>query len=1471
LKIKISFLFLLLLMICNETWSQISANVTSGCAPLTNVQFSNSYTGASGINWDFGDAASSNLPNPSHTFALPGVYNVVFTATVNGAPVTNNITITVFAEPIVSFVVDGIDGGCAGTIVNFDDTSTGGGGAAITTLQWSFGDGGINSINTGNPSYQYNVAGQFNVGLIVTDANGCVGSLTQNNLVAISDPPSVSISTNPTPPTSCDPPLVVTFSSNATSNSPLGDALTYSWNFGVGPNSTSANPPAVTYTTAGVYNVALTVTDDNDCPRTVTQVVSVTAPVADISALGGENGIVCSDVIFVNNSTGSNPVINYGDGTSGSSLEHTYAAAGNYDVTLTVSSGTCTADTTITITVQIPTVDINISNDTICQFPFNLVVNPIASAPVSDYTWTLPDGTQETGTPLTQEIIYPELEYTINEVIDDAVLQLSIVTTEGCTAQTLDTLFLFKPNALFYPDVVEGCAPLNVIFSDSSTTQGPDIVQWIYHFGDGSPNFTTNNDESVSHTYAAEGIYNPFLVVVTEGGCRDTSWLHTISVGIEPVISFSLSATEVCRGESLEILDTSPATSNLDTWNYSGDNNTLITCQNEPNATVFFDDVTGPTTITMTGGYRGCYSTVTQTINVLGPIGKLRHFCNCETPLVYPFEANVQDATAWTWDFGDGAILSNSTSVAEAHAYAASGDYWAVLTTFNSGNGCAPDVDSLFIRARDLQANFDILDSLCSGVPYVFNGLSSIDVAANETESPPCHNTVFWDFGDDTPPKASAGEYIHAFNSAGSYDVLMTIEDINGCKDTISHHVEVFSIQATISADFEDLCLPLEVDFTSSASATLGVDSYLWNFSGFSTSAEPNPTYVFQSGTLIGNTPQPFSISLQVLDEIGCSAVATTQITPDIPNANFIATTSPTICEGNTVTYDPILPSSGNSFAWTFTNGATSNIYNPIINYAQAGSYSGTLTVTNANGCTNQFTLPNAANVQALPEAGFTSSILEGEVLCYPVQITFTDTSIVNPFGSRTWNLGNGSPTVGNPVIGTNYTQPGDYTITLTTTTSAGCSDTATLDITVEGPVGSFTVAPATICRGGLVNLEVQDTSDVLTWGWDYGDGTSDGALWEINHQYDFSFNPPSNQTVISLVLWNADSICSAVATSPVNFINAEADFLRNDEVAPTDSIHCFGIADVFTNASTNNIDQWLWDFGNGQTFSGANPPPVNFAPGDYTVTLSVVALPEGCVDTIQKNMIIHPLPNPTANGGSICLGESLELIATGGETYSWSPPESLSNPNEAITIAFPELSTTYTVTVTDTNDCVNTATSFVEVFQPVDVFNVDSTLIIGESYEADINLGPGYNFAWEPDIWISCTDCPDAVMQPLQDTTYFLTITDSLGCFEVVWRYDFDVLPLFSIELPDAFSPNGDGVNDFVYVRGWGIEKLISWKIFNRWGELVFETSDINQGWNGQYKGEFQMADTYSYIVEGKPYISDTPVQKSGFINIVK
>ena len=96
------------------------------------------------------------------------------------------------------------------------------------------------------------------------------------------------------------------------------------------------------------------------------------------------------------------------------------------------------------------------------------------------------------------------------------------------------------------------------------------------------------------------------------------------------------------------------------------------------------------------------------------------------------------------------------------------------------------------------------------------------------------------------------------------------------------------------------------------------------------------------------------------------------------------------------------------------------------------------------------------------------------------------------------------------------------------------------------------------------------------------------------------------------------------------------------------------------------------------------------------------------------------------------------------------------------------------------------------------------------------------------------------------------------------------DVIDEYSLDVPKAFTPNGDGNNDVVYVKGWGIEELLTFKIFNRWGELVFESHDVNDGWDGTYKGKPQNPDTYVFLVTGRYYSGDVKSLK-GYITLLR
>jgi gliding motility-associated-like protein len=118
---------------------------------------------------------------------------------------------------------------------------------------------------------------------------------------------------------------------------------------------------------------------------------------------------------------------------------------------------------------------------------------------------------------------------------------------------------------------------------------------------------------------------------------------------------------------------------------------------------------------------------------------------------------------------------------------------------------------------------------------------------------------------------------------------------------------------------------------------------------------------------------------------------------------------------------------------------------------------------------------------------------------------------------------------------------------------------------------------------------------------------------------------------------------------------------------------------------------------------------------------------------------------------------------------------------------------------------------------------------------------------------------------------TYTAVTTDTMGCFSINNTFTIEILPKSSVDVPTAFTPNGDGVNDVIYVDGWGIKKLNFFRIYNRWGQLLFESHDINVGWDGTYQGVPQNMETYVWQVEVETYIDKDPLFKTSTFKLIR
>jgi len=342
--------------------ANFSANVTSGCAPLT-VQFTDTSTGSPTTwSWNFGDGSNSTLQSPSHQYTSAGTYNVSLTVSnacgSNTTTQTNYITIT--TAPTANFSAN-VTSGCAPLTVQFTDTSTG----SPTTWSWNFTGGNPSSANTTGPhTVTYNSVGTYNVTLTVGNACGS-NSTTRTNYITVGGGAPVA-AFNATPTSGCAP-LTVNFTDQST-----GNPSSWNWSF-PGGNPSSANttgPHTVTYNSPGTYNVTLTVS--NTCgSNTTTQASYITvggvAPVAAFNATP-TSGCAPLTVNFTDQSTG-NPSSwswNFTGGNPSSANTTgphtvTYNSPGTYNVTLTVSNacGNDTETKTNYITVDVPDIDVS--------------------------------------------------------------------------------------------------------------------------------------------------------------------------------------------------------------------------------------------------------------------------------------------------------------------------------------------------------------------------------------------------------------------------------------------------------------------------------------------------------------------------------------------------------------------------------------------------------------------------------------------------------------------------------------------------------------------------------------------------------------------------------------------------------------------------------------------------------------------------------------------------------------------------------------------------------------------------------------------------------------------------------------------------------------------------------------------------------------------------------------------------------
>lgn len=1461
--------------------SQIVCTPTSGCVPLVGVNFTG-LTGATGILWNFGDATSSNVNNPTHTYSSAGTFTVTYSATVSGNPVNQTLIVKVYGKPTPNFSYTVPTSHCAPMTVPFKDLSVGSGTTPITSWQWGFGDGGIG--NTQNPTYVYTIPGTFNVTLIAKDANGCDSVITKPAIIKVSAQPTVVISSNPLSLNSCTVPFTATFSgSNCVTGSPSGGPLTYNWGFGNGQTSTTQGPTSVTYTNNGAYTVSLTCTDNNSCSKTVSTTVNLLLPKVKVKI----PDTVCYgyNLIIKDTSSAGFTTWNWGDATPNVSnvppdtVMHGFYTPGNQIITVTAVIGACVATKTFAIYVQKVVASFTATPPAFsCSSPFQVTFNN-TSTWGSNFIWLIPTN----GTPATYSTTGATATYSISQGSNNPYtifqiykppITLIAISNYGCR-DTVTNIFdsIKRITAYFYTDKKEGCVPLTVKFTDSSFSSSP-INYYQWNFGDGSPNVAGPTATTTVHTYTAVGTYTVIHIVQNVPGCRDTSFKYVINVVNPPNPSFTFTPSIVCWNQPVTIINTTNPADSVNHWHVNSDAGYFSGCITDPNPSWMFNH-TGVFGFTLTAYTHGCSASTASTasVTVKGPIARGRYYTRCDSSYKVKFAAKLQDTQTATWNYGDGSPTQTLTGVGSfttSHTYTASGNYTAILTGFNPSTGCPPFRDTLIVTVRKIKAQFANAAIGCASVSTLYDASLSNDVMKG------CGIGYDW-FFSTYPPVVLSNDSVFYALPAGVHNVMLVVRDTNNCRDTARSNITISSVNANFSITSSSVgCLPTYILNTSNSSTSDAPITYVWNFGDPGSGSANTSTLVSASHNYTTASPpsQTFTITLAATNANGCKDTVQKTITVNAPQPFISPSTTNSICVNSTVNFSAVNVPGAVSYVWNFNDGSsTQTITTTGIahSFTNAGVYSVSLTTTDAAGCKGSTTFP--VYVQSYPIAAFNYINLcniTSSVACAGCAIVFQDISINPVPGPRNWNLSSGGPVVGTATVGNTYTTPGNYPITLTVTSSFGCASTVSHTITVLGATADFFTDKNTICKGEAIVFTIKDTNNVYTWHWDYGDGTDAGNISPTSHSY--TFHPPGGSTNATLIYWTRDSACRYSVVQPITIRNIIADFDRNNELLQKDTMHCVGLPDVFTNVSTN-ATSWFWNFGDGGTSSNLSPGHTYATPGTYTVTLFISDTQYGCKDTLKKKMIIMAAPNATITSQDTCSGKPSQLIAMGqsGYSYIWHPGTNLNDSTIFNPVATLTASTIYTIEIIDPNGCTNKITESVYIQQPPPSVNWDTSVVIGQIVNVPGYAGYGFTYLWNPGTSLNCTTCPVPVSTTTVDIKYYVTIEDTLGCFKIINSYSIHIEPKSSVDVPTAFTPNGDGINDIIYVDGWGIRKLNYFRIFNRWGQLLFESNDINIGWDGTYNGVPQNMETYVYQVSVETYIDKEPFLKSSTFKLIR
>lgn len=1452
-------LFILLsVCLCSTALGQATAHFTSditeGCAPVV-VNFNNTSTGVSPTtawNWDFGNGNRSSLQNPAVAFVKEGAYTVTLTVTEGVNTSTFQSTITVHGKPAFSFST-GTSAVCLPDAASFQASATG--SDVITSWHWDFGDG--NTVVTASPavSHNYSMPLTASVSVTATSNKGCSNSIFQENLITASESPVVLFTSDQS--VSC-----ADIGSFQFTNQSSGDGnLSYIWNFGDG-NTSAAISPQHTFNQPGTYAVQLAATNQQGCTRTyqLEPPITVGNLVTDFSI----PTVRCAgkDLELKNTSfpvpESSQWFINGIDVTSyalaDGTLNYRFPSVGTFMVKLINKYDGCTREVEKQISINDnPVLDgfiVNIEES--CTAPWNATFIDTSAAAVAwgwnfnyHYNYGFFDYTTQTA-----NHAYGGGPYTI---------RLQITDVNGCTAQKTKQIELqpIRPRVVFSGNTgFVKCEKFETTFTLESPIP---VISYEWDFRDG----TTSTEAQPTHVFHARYDDRVTVKYVLENGCTGIAESTSIGVFPAPVTDFWVDP-EVCGNNRVHFHAAGGNMFGSTIWDFGDGSPQSISSEHRYQKA-------GTYSVTMMNtGVCGDTITKNNIITVKGPFPNIDSIVtnHCEgdrlEAIIYD---GTTDAQKWTWDMGDGTILTYDThQPVIKHRYAESRIYDVKLTTVKDGCTVSPFPESrIFVLAKRKPILSLDQDTLCMNEPM---GLRVRGLDINYLHLEDLGTRYFIEKIELKSGQPYLGSTSY---SVWHLDLNATISFPFPMNDSIRMIVRSKYFNCLDTTDYIPIVVkgafpgfelttpvacfknPVEIIDTSKVFSGNAINTWHWDFGDGQILSSSQGGNIFHAYT----QPGIYTVKLTIDDGSVCaqSAVATKQLTVNGVKALF--TTSPGVVVHNYTVLHFNNQSMAQyalgqvSYEWDFGDGNTSLDHSPSHSYGTSGSYNVRLIATDlATGCSD--TASTTVRVELLVpvvELISTTSLIGQDKACPPVQATFSFKLTEGVRYTRiVWDFGDGTQLENITTPTHVYTQAGSYTITVTLYDGNDVLDTDSETVNVIAPLVTLQASHAAVCPEDPVQFSSVHAANGAPFIWNMGDGN---LITNTDSLLQYAYAQQGNY-LASLIVKDVNGCATGVEMDipvkvypvPVISIHATTDIVCKDQPVQL---------------TASGAATYLWSPSDGLSQPDiSNPTASPLTPTAYTVTGTDV---NGCRNEQHTYVnVAQPFRMQQISTATICEGESVQLNAVGAHRYTWiNNVNGLSTTQTSNPVATPHETTSYTVVGYDIHNCyTDTTTAFVDVKSaPILNAGTDLEVIAGSANTLHTSGSPDIvQWKWTPSTFLNCDNCAAPVSTPLADISYEITARNQYNCIAKDTLNIVVTCEGSSIYIPTGFTPNNDGKNDYFQIVGQGVTKITSFQVFNRWGEVVFGARNFAPGasngrWNGRFRGMDAPAGVYIYVLQ--------------------